>query len=101
GGSVAYGLGLEANGQIMVAGTSGTGDATQIAVVRLTAGELQRFDFNADARSDVLWRNSATGENYLYFMNGTTVVAEGFVRQVADPSWKIGGEGDCDGEGKA
>src|SRR5439155_974754 len=88
GGSIAYGLGLEANGQIMVAGTTGTGDATQIAVVRLTGGELQGFDFNADARSDVLWRNSATGENYLYLMNGTTVRAEGFVRQVADPSWK-------------
>src|SRR5439155_15821027 len=60
-----------------------------------------RADFAADGRSDVLWRNSGTGENYLYFMNGTTVVAEGFVRQVADPSWKIAGVGDFDGDGKA
>src|SRR5439155_9455716 len=101
GGSIAYGLGLEVNGQIMVAGTSGTGDATQIAVVRLTAGELQRFDFNADARSDVLWHNSVTGENYIYIMNGTTVQTGGFVRQVADQNWKIAGVGDFDGDGRA
>src|SRR5439155_241185 len=58
-------------------------------------------DFDGDARSDILWRNAATGENYLYLMNGATVRAEGFVRQVADPNWKIAGVGDFDGDGKA
>src|SRR6266480_1561147 len=68
--------------------------------IRKVIFHAARADFGGDGRSDVLWRNSATGENYLYFMNGTTVVAEGFVRQVADPGWKIAGVGDFDGAGK-
>src|SRR6266480_2584257 len=58
-------------------------------------------DFDGDGKDDILWRNSATGENYIYFMNGTTVRAEGFVRQVADPNWKIAAVGDYDGDGKS
>jgi len=33
-------------------------------------------DFNKDGRSDVFWRNSATGENYLYPMDGLAVMAQ-------------------------
>src|SRR5438876_70388 len=69
--------------------------------IRKVVFHAARADFGGDGRSDVLWRNAATGENYLYFMNGTTVRAEGFVKQVADPSWKLAGVGDFDGDGKA
>ncbi len=27
-------------------------------------------DFDGDGKADVLWRNSASGENYIYFMDG-------------------------------
>jgi len=101
-GRIVSGLGLEANGQIMVTGTSGTGYQTQIAVIRLAGAEFQRSDFNADARSDVLWRNASTGENYLYPMYGTTILTgEGYLRTVADLNWTIAGIGDFDGDGKA
>ena len=61
-----------------------------------------RGDLNGDGRSDVLWRNTSTGENYLYPMNETTILAgEGFLRTVADLNWKIAGVGDFDGDGKA
>src|SRR5207249_6543380 len=61
-----------------------------------------RADFDGDGRSDVLWRNASTGENYLYPMNGTTILAgEGYLRTVADLNWKIAGVGDFDGDGKA
>jgi len=58
-------------------------------------------DFDGDGKTDIVWRNSATGENYMYLMNGTTVRAEGFLKQVADPSWKIAAVGDYDGDGKS
>jgi len=30
-------------------------------------------DFNGDGKSDILWRNSTTGENAVYFMNGAAI----------------------------
>src|SRR5207249_2670648 len=59
-------------------------------------------DVSGDAHSDVLWRNTLTGENYLYPMNGTQILAgEGYLRTVADPNWTVAGIGDFDGDGKA
>src|SRR5947199_226421 len=58
-------------------------------------------DFNGDGHADVLWRNSSTGENYIYIMTGTAIGAEGYIRTVADQSWQVAGVGDFDGDGKA
>jgi len=59
-------------------------------------------DFNGDTKADVLWRNLATGENYLYPMDGTTILAgEGYLRAVADQAWQVQATGDYDGDGKA
>jgi VCBS repeat protein len=59
-------------------------------------------DVSGDAHSDVLWRNTLTGENYLYPMNGTSILAgEGYLRTVADLNWKVAGIGDFDGDGRA
>src|SRR5207302_2490045 len=45
-------------------------------------------DVNGDGRADILWRNQGeggTGQNYLYPMNGTAILAgEGSLRTVAD-----------------
>jgi Lamin Tail Domain/FG-GAP-like repeat/FG-GAP repeat len=57
-------------------------------------------DFDGDGRADILWRNTSSGQNYIYFMNGTAIAAEGFLRSVADQSWKVAGVGDFDGDGK-
>src|SRR5947208_4050622 len=91
-------FGEDEAGRLYVASLNG---GTVHAIDGPAPGVAARFDFSGAGRSDVLWRNSATGENYLYLMNGATVRAEGFVRQVADPSWKIAGVGDFDGDGKA
>ena len=48
-----------------------------------------------------MWRNSATGEIYVWFMNGTTLASSGSVFTLADPAWKVVGTGDYDGNGKA
>jgi hypothetical protein len=57
-------------------------------------------DFDGDGRMDILWRNSATGQNYIYLMNGTVIAGEGYIRTVADQAWQVAGIGDFDGDGK-
>jgi hypothetical protein len=57
-------------------------------------------DFDGDGKSDILWRNSATGENYIYIMSGLAIVNEGYLRTVADQDWQVAGIGDFDGDGK-
>ena len=72
-------------------------------IVKL-AGALAkaRGDFNGDGRADILWRNAATGENYLYPMDGLAILGgEGYLRTVADLNWRVAGIGDFDGDGKA
>ena len=47
-------------------------------------------DYDGDGKSDLLWRNSSTGENYLHPMDGTTIKAsEGYFRTVADQNWQV------------
>jgi len=58
-------------------------------------------DFDGDGQADILWRNRATGENYIYFMHGKVIIAEGFIRTVSDLNWKIVGVGDLDGDGRS
>src|SRR5438552_17744271 len=60
-----------------------------------------RGDLDGDGKADILWRNSATGENYVYLMNGTAIASEGSLRTVADQNWQIAGTGDFDGDGNA
>ncbi len=57
-------------------------------------------DFNSDGFSDLIWRNPTTGQNYLWFLNnGTPVASTKLLPDVYDPSWKIEGTGDFDGDG--
>ena len=58
-------------------------------------------DFNGDGKTDVLWRNLSTGENYLYLMSGTSTIGEGYLRTVADQNWQVVGTGDFNGDGRA
>src|SRR5205823_1295632 len=58
-------------------------------------------DLDGDGRSDILWRNSSTGEDYAYMMNGLLIAREGYVRTVADQNWQVAAVGDFDGDGHA
>jgi hypothetical protein len=57
-------------------------------------------DFNGDGKSDILWRNSTTGQVYIWFMNGTTYPSSGSPGSVSS-DWVIQGVGDYDGSGRA
>ena len=60
-----------------------------------------KTDFNNDGRADVFWRNSMTGENYIYPLDGTAILGtEGYTRTVADQNWQVAGIGDFDGDGR-
>src|SRR5207249_2827271 len=57
-------------------------------------------DFDGDGRADILWRNTVSGENAIWFINGTTVASTALF-QTVDPTWLIAGVGDYDGDGRA
>jgi glucose/arabinose dehydrogenase len=58
-----------------------------------------RMDLNGDAKSDILMRNSATGDVYRMLMDGRSVRRGNFVYREPDLAWKIVAEGDLDGDG--
>ena len=58
-------------------------------------------DFNGDGKADILWRNTNTGQNAIWLMNGTTLTSGGHPRRGTDLGWQIVGVGDFNGDGKA
>lgn len=54
-------------------------------------------DFDGDAKSDILWRNSSTGQNAIW-RSARTAVALGTVPNL---TWKIAAVGDFNGDGRA
>jgi len=69
--------------------------------VKTLVSRLVGSDFNSDRKSDILWRNSATGENTIWLMNGATLSAGISINAVADLNYGIAGVGDFNGDGKA
>jgi len=58
-------------------------------------------DFNGDGRDDVYWRNSATGQNALWLMNGIQITTNAHVYNEPNMSWKIVNSGDYNADGMA
>ena len=46
-------------------------------------------DFNFDRQVDLIWRNPATGENYLWFMNAVTQAGGWALPYVGGATWRI------------
>jgi PKD repeat protein len=57
-------------------------------------------DFNNDGKVDILWRNNATGENMVWFMDGIHKIAGENLETKDNLKWKIVGTGDFNGDGK-
>jgi hypothetical protein len=58
-------------------------------------------DFNADSRTDILWRNTSNGQTLVWFMNGVDYTSYQAVSPtIADTNWNIAGVGDFNGDGK-
>jgi hypothetical protein len=58
-----------------------------------------RSDFDADGRSDILWRNDSTGANVLWKAGNSS--NQQAITSVTNLSWKVAGSGDFDGDGTA
>jgi FG-GAP-like repeat/FG-GAP repeat len=57
-------------------------------------------DFNGDGQPDLVWRNTATGDNAVWYMNGSSLVGSAMMLPLTDLNWKIVGIGDFNGDGK-
>jgi 6-phosphogluconolactonase (cycloisomerase 2 family) len=59
-------------------------------------------DFNGDRQTDILWRHELSGQNVVWYMNGTSLVSGTFLTPAAlsDTDWKMAGTGNFDGDGK-
>jgi FG-GAP-like repeat/PQQ-like domain len=56
-------------------------------------------DFNANGKTDVLLRDSASGQSVMWLMNGAAAASGATIMQ--DPSWTVAQVGDFNGDGKA
>lgn len=56
-------------------------------------------DFSRDGSPDILWRNTATGDNVVWVMNGAVFASAIFLPAVADQNWTIGKAADFDRDG--
>ena len=72
--------------------TSYQGAAIGIQPPTLTSSTLKE--------SDILWRNTSTGENSVWLMNGITLTATVSLPTVSDTAWELVGTGDFNGDGK-
>ena len=54
----------------------------------------------AHAQTDILWRNTSTGEDVVWYMNGVTLTGSTDFYEVMDQTWTIVGVGDFNGDGK-
>jgi hypothetical protein len=66
-----------------------------------TASHAVQADFNGDGQEDILWRNYTTGQNVVWFMNGTSRVSVSSLDTVADLNWRIQAVNDFNGDGRA
>ncbi len=58
-------------------------------------------DHNRDGQDDILWRNSVTGQNAWWVMNGDRVQSVAYLMTVTDFNWNVVGTGDFNRDGQA
>jgi hypothetical protein len=56
-------------------------------------------DFNGDRKTDILWQHSVTGQVYVWYMDGTTMIGGDYL-PFASPDWNVAATGDLNGDGK-
>lgn len=46
-------------------------------------------DVNGDGHPDLIWRNSSTGADVVWFLSGTTLLSQASLQSVPDTSWVL------------
>jgi hypothetical protein len=62
---------------------------------------IVKNDIDGDGKSDLLWRSSARGWNFLWAMDGVQTKLARPINVVQDDGWLMAGQGDYDGDGKS
>ena len=57
-------------------------------------------DFNADGLTDILWRNQSTGDDLVWYMDGTNIIGGALLPSINDVNWTIGATGDFNNDGQ-
>jgi hypothetical protein len=79
------------------------GNRDGIAVVDMGAYELSiavKNDFNGDSKPDILWRNTVTGANAIWYMDGVNLVGIADLPALPSTSYALVGVGDFNGDSK-
>lgn len=60
-------------------------------------------DIDRDGNPDILWNKMDTGQVLAWYMNGTTMVRQGWINAnpLGDTNWQLRGTGDFTGDGQA
>jgi hypothetical protein len=57
-------------------------------------------DMDGDGKPDLIWRNTTTGANVVWSMDGTTYLSPTLLPRVENTAWRIVAAADFDGDGK-
>ena len=55
-------------------------------------------DVNGDTRPDLVWRNTSTGANVVWYLNGTAILNQASLPSVPDLAWQIVAAADVNGD---
>jgi uncharacterized delta-60 repeat protein len=97
------GLAVDADDRVVVAGVAFNGTNTAFAATRLIGSNPPSADFDQDGNVDLLWRQSSSGQVWIWRLNGTQLASVNpFVHITDSPAgtdWQVMGVGDFDKDG--
>ena len=61
---------------------------------------MRAIIFNTNAQTEIIWRNTSTGENVLWYLDGITQTSSAVIKPLADQNWKAVGRADFNADSK-